>query len=52
MTEHKPCPFCGGRLQRVEVQRFYFVCASCEARGPLRCSTKEAWEAWNERAKQ
>jgi Lar family restriction alleviation protein len=59
LKELKPCPFCGGEAELVDIQAFawcdtyYFVCCTnpdCEERTP-RCECKsDAILAWNRRA--
>ena len=60
MTEHKLCPFCGGK--DVEVYRYivehtenepiwqYCVaCYECDATGPSTYTEEEAWAFWDRR---
>lgn len=51
MSDLKPCPFCGGRNQRVKSSgRWgYFVSCACCAVGPSAQSREDAIAAWNTR---
>lgn len=54
MTELKPCPFCGGEAEVVEIHpgMLRIVCNSCLARSgwlPDGATRGEAIEAWNTR---
>ena len=48
-SELKPCPFCGGREQRIKSSSRWgwFVSCSCGAVGPSSGSRDEATVAWN-----
>ena len=47
--ELKPCPFCGGSVQRVKSSGRWgwFVSCSCAAVGPSAKSRSDAIAAWN-----
>jgi Lar family restriction alleviation protein len=51
-----PCPFCGWKIAKAPVEkeyegpRYYVLCRSCLAFGPLCNTKKSALEHWNERA--
>ena len=51
MMKLKPCPFCGGEVLGVFVNRngFYVVCYGCNTCGPEKPLQVEAEEAWNRR---
>ena len=49
--ELKPCPFCGGNVQKVKSSGRWgwFVSCACAAVGPSADSRDEAIRAWNRR---
>ncbi len=51
--ELKPCPFCGGSMQKVKSSGRWgwFVSCACAAVGPSADSRTEAIRAWNRRVK-
>lgn len=50
MAKFKPCPFCGGRHQKVEhIDGVYVVTCECTAEGPIRRTWDDALKAWNDR---
>lgn len=50
--ELKPCPFCGGNMQKVKSSGRWgwFVSCACAAVGPSADSREGAIEAWNRRS--
>lgn len=57
MSELKPCPFCGGKAQRMAWHddnpfgKPYFIeCKKCECMTTLYETLNQAKEAWNRRA--
>lgn len=54
MSEHKKCPFCGGKaliesVEKVGVTEYFSICTCCAAEGPWHTSEAAAWAAWNRR---
>lgn len=53
-TELKPCPFCGGNVQKVKSSGRWgwFVSCECAAVGPSADDKGRAIAAWNTRAEE
>ncbi len=60
MTEHKPCPFCGGKEAEIDIYiveeneliwEYCVACYACDTFGPSAYTEEEAWEAWDRRVK-
>ena len=54
-TELKPCPFCGGEVEKRESPGFHnwwVICKQCHSTSGEHESEKEAVEAWNRRSGQ
>lgn len=52
MNELKPCPFCGGEAELVEVkweEWFWVYCKRCSAETDAFASKEKAIGAWNRR---
>ena len=54
MTDLKPCPFCGGEAEALDLGGHfadYITCIECEADGPRggHCNLEDAIELWNRR---
>lgn len=64
LPEIEPCPFCGGRIKKVDIVRtwglssravelikhFNVYCRHCRATGPTRLTERGAIKGWNKGA--